>query len=158
MLFLAFLKQQSGESDTEIPRLDFDALQQTLPKKDTDWLKWKSKAKELYRINETTTALTLCWESILLLNSEYRNNIQQANKLNSLKSELEMAKLWTNISMIYLEIADGIYDGKINQDVDFWTHKLQAFETTMQAIRNDFCWSRSYERMRTIVKKLIFLL
>ena len=56
--------------------------------------------------------------------------------------------------MIYLEIADGIYDGKINQDVDFWTHILQAFETTMQAIRNDFSWSRSYERMRTIVKKL----
>ena len=70
MLFLAFLKQQSGESDTEIPRLDFDALQQTLPKIDTDWLKRKSKAKELYRINETTTALTLCWGSILLLNSD----------------------------------------------------------------------------------------
>ena len=70
MLFLAFLEQQSGESDTEIPRLDFDILQQTLLKIDTDWLKRKSKAKELYRINETTTALTLCWGSILLLNSD----------------------------------------------------------------------------------------
>ena len=151
---LAFLKQQSGESDTEIPRLDFDVAPHTLPKIDADCLKWKSKAEELFRIHERTFALDLCLGSILLLDSENIKYIQQGNKLSSIKSDWEIAKLWTNMSMIYLEVADGIYDGKINPGVDFWAEILKAFDTTMLAIRRHLCWSRSYERMRTIVKKL----
>ena len=153
-LFLAFLKQYLGESDTEIPHLDFDVAPQTLPEKDTDWLKWKSKAKELYRIRETRKAWALCVRSILMLGREYKKYIQQGDTLSFLKSARELAKLWTNLSMIQLELADGIYNGKSNEDIDFWGLILDAFLNTMQAIRCDLSWSRSYERMNAIVKKL----
>ena len=46
---LAFLKQQSGEANTKIPPLRFEFRPQTSPELDTDWLKWKSKATELFK-------------------------------------------------------------------------------------------------------------
>ena len=53
-VLLAFLKQQSGESDIEIPcfTFSFDSQPQTSPELDTEWLKWKAKAVELYRIKK----------------------------------------------------------------------------------------------------------
>ena len=86
---LAFLKQQSGESDTEIPCSSFDSQPQTLPKIDTDWLKWKSKAVELYRIHETSMGGALYHRSILLLERERENDIQQGKIHGDLKSKLD---------------------------------------------------------------------
>ena len=151
---LAFLKQQSGESDTEIPPLHFDFESQTLPKIDTDWSKWKSKAEELCRINQTTMAWKVYNRIILMLKRESNDKFQQGNFDGALKSTLETAKLLTNISKILLERADGIYDGKINPDVDFWGEIWNAFKITMIAMEYDPCCSCSYERMHDIVEKL----
>ena len=150
----AFLKQQSGESDTTIPVLHFNFQPHTLPEIDTDWLKWKSKAVELYRIHETAMARNLYFRSILLLKTERENNFQQGNTHGALKSSREIAKLYTNISKIQLEWADGIFDGQINPGVGFWEAILNAFMATMHAMGFDPCWSRSYERMHAVVKKL----
>ena len=153
-VLLAFLKQQSGESDTEIPCDSFDPQPQTLPEIDTEWLKWKSKAEELFRIKKTSLAQALYDRSILLLKRELENDIQQVNLIGALKSRQEIAKLYTNISKIHLEEADGFYDGKLDPGVDFWRAIRNAFTTTMQAIEWDPSWSRSYERMNAIVEKL----
>ena len=153
-VLLAFLKQQSGESNTEIPRLDFHVNPQTMPKIDTDWLKWKSKAVELYRIHETSMARIVFYISILLLKKERENDIQQGNLLGALKSRREIAKMYTNISKIHLEEADGFYDGKVYPRVDFWGAIQKTFDARVQAIQYDPRWSRSYERMNAIVEKL----
>ena len=125
-----------------------------MPELDTEWLKWKSKAVELFRINETSIALKFYPRSILLLNRERENDIQQGSLLGALKSKLDIAKLWTNISKIHLERADGIYNRQTNPGVDFWGEILQAFIAILQATQCDPCWSRSYERMNAIVEKL----
>ena len=151
---LAFLKQQSGEPDTEIPCSYVNLQPQTLPKIDTDWSKWKSKAEELYRIRKTTMALTLYHRSFLLLKKKHENDSQQGNLHSAFKSKLELAKLGANISMIHLEQADGIYHGNIHPSIDFWGFICIAFHFTMQAIQYDPCWSRSYQRMHVIVEKL----
>ena len=155
-VILAFLKQQSGESDTEIPRSSssFDSQPQTLPQLDTEWLKWKSKAEELFRIKKTTLARELYLRSILLLEREGENDIQQRHLPGALKSGREIAKMYTNISKTHLEQADGFYDGKVDPGVDFWLAIRKAFHATMQAIQYDPRWSRSYERMDAIVEKL----
>ena len=154
-VLLAFLKQQSGESDTEIPCFtSFDSKPQTLPELDTEWLKWKLKATELFRIKITTLAQALYHRSILLLERERENNIQQGNLHDALKSIREIAKMYTNISKIHLEEADGFYDGKVEPGVDFWGAIRTAFNATMQSIMWDPCWSRSYEQMNAIVEKL----
>ena len=90
---LAFLKQQSGESGTETPRLEFNFHPQTRPEMDTDWLKWKSKAEELFRIHETIMALKLYHRSILLFKREYGNDTQHGNLEGVVKFTLELAKL-----------------------------------------------------------------
>ena len=125
-----------------------------MPKIDTDWLKWKSKAEELFRIKITTLAWALYHRSILLLKRERENDIQQGNLLGVLKSRPEIAKIYTNISKIHLEEADGFYDGKVHPGVDFWGAIRRAFHATMQAIQCDPSWSRSYQRMNAIVMKL----
>ena len=153
-LLSAFIKQQSGESVTETMCFTFDLQPQTLPKIDTDWLKWKSKAEELYRIKETPTARMLYLSIILLLKRKHKNDIQQGNLLGALKSRREIAKLYTNISKIHMEEADGFYDGKVNPIVDFWGAIRKDFHDTMQAIQYNPRWSRSYERMNAIVDKL----
>ena len=132
----------------------FDLQPQTLPEIDIDWLKWKSKAEELFRIKETAMAENLYHRSILLLERERENDIQQGNRHGASKSKLDLAKLWTNISKIHLEEADGFYDGKVDPGVDFWGAIRKAFHTTMKAIQCDPRWSRSYERMNAIVEKL----
>ena len=151
---LAFLKQQSGESDTEIPSSSFDSQPQTLPEIDTEWLKWKYKAVELYRIHKTSMGQALYHRSILLLERKRENDFQQENLLGALKSRREIAKMYTNISKIHLEEADGFYDGKVDPGVDFWGAIQKAFHATMHAIQYDPRWSRSYERMNAIVEKL----
>ena len=151
---IAFLKQQSGEPDTKIPCCYVNLQPQTLPKIDTDWSKWKSKAEELYRIRKTTMALKLYHRSFLLLEKKHENDSQQGNLHSAFKSKLELAKLGTNISKIHLEQADGVYHGNIHPLIDFWGFICIAFHFTMQAIQYDPCWSRSYERMHAIVMKL----
>ena len=153
-LFLAFIKQQSGESVTETLCFTFDLQPQTLLEKDTDWLKWKSKAEELYRIKETPMAQMLYVSSILLLKRKPKNDIQQGNSHGVLKTRREIAKLWTKISKIQLKQVNGIYGGKAKPGVDFWGEVLIAFHATIKAVQSDPCWSRSYERMHTIVMKL----
>ena len=148
---LTFLKQQSGESETELPRSNFKSQK---PKMVTDWLKWKSKGSELYRIRVTTIAKTFYDKSILLLKTKCEKDFQLGNVLGVFKSSRELAKLYTNLSKIHLEQADGIYDEKLKHDVDFWGEILNAFDATMQAIQFDPSWSRSYERMHTIVEKV----
>ena len=44
---------------------------------------------------------------------------QHGNRHSALKSKLDLAKLWTNMSKIRLEEADGFYDGKVDPGVDF---------------------------------------
>ena len=99
-------------------------------------------------------ARMLYLSSILLLKKKHKNDIQQGNSHGVLRSRREIAKMYTNISKIQLKQVDGIYDGKAKPGVDFWGAIRKAFHATMQAIQYGPSWSRSYERMHTIVMKL----
>ena len=130
------------------------------------WDKWKAKAAEHYRLGQKIFAADKYVESIVLLERQYYSRIsqQQVNVHGAIQDRIDLAKLCTNVALMYMKHYEDpsdeqmeIFDRFRSQEdlgSTFQNCMMTAFRHAMRAIEWNASWKRSFERITEMIVKM----
>ena len=145
-------KQKTNDFlNLSIQRRPFEA---PLPKEDLfSWQNWKLKGHEHYRLGHKLLAADKLMVSIVVLETKYRKYLSQCQVEWAVQARKELAKLCTNVSMMYLKHLRSQSKCTLHQEVTATFNEciVSAFYHAIKATRLNRCWQKSYERIRDAI-------
>ena len=130
------------------------------------WDKWKAKAAEHYHLGQKIFAADKYVESIALLERQYYSRIsqQEVNVHGAIQDRIDLAKLCTNVALMYMKHYEDPSDEQMEIFDRFRTQEdlgstfencmMTAFRHAMRAIEWNASWKRSFERITEMIVKM----
>ena len=130
------------------------------------WDKWKAKAHEHYKLGQKIFAADRYAQSIALLERQYYSRISQkmVNFQEAFQDRIDLAKLCTNVSLMYMKHYEDPSDDQTEIFDRFRSREDLgstfencigiALRQAMRAIEWNASWKKSFERITEMIAKM----